>query len=80
MVLLSLEDPQDVTLCGGGKRARDRTHLAARSIQAREQRKTGVRTVAMGPEPTSMLGDIYIGITGEPSTITKCGGGEGDKP
>ena len=45
MILFSLEDPKDVTLCGGGKRVRDWSHLrrhpTAVSIQANKQDGTG---------------------------------------
>ena len=45
MILLSLEDREDVSLCGGRKRVRDRGHLSERLVaglvQTSKQRETG---------------------------------------
>ena len=84
MILLSLENRQDVALCGRGKRVRDRTHLKGHLTAGRFRQENDaereVRTVAMWFGAVPMLGDICIGITGEPSTITKCGGRMGTNP
>jgi len=42
--------------------------------------KLGARTIAMRSEAVSMFGGICTDIAGEPSTITKCGGGKGTNP
>lgn len=69
MILLSLEDPKDIALRGGGKRVRNRTHLRGHltvgSVQANKQYGMGGRTLGMRPRSVSMLGDICVGITGE---------------
>ena len=68
MILLSLEDSLDIALYGGRKWTRDWTHPGEHLLAGRYKgngKKMGVRTAAIWPGSVLMLGEIYIGITGE---------------